>query len=248
MRIAVAGATGNIGARTVSALERDGHEAVRISRSVGVDLTTGDGLDAALKGVDAVVDAISAPPMDRDATLAYFGTTTQHLLAAEERAGVRHHVLLSIVGIHRLEGNAHYTGKREQERLIAEGPVPWTIVPATQFHDFAALVVGWTERDGVATIAPLLVQPIAPDDIANILAEVATGTPQGRYVDVAGPETQDLVDMARRTNDVRGRKVKLVPTWSGVFDESMAGNVMLPGENARIASTTFDDWLAAGAP
>jgi uncharacterized protein YbjT (DUF2867 family) len=244
MRIAVAGATGNIGARTVSALERGGHEAIRISRSLGVDLTTGEGLDAVLEGVDAVVDAMSAPPADRDETLAYFGTTTRNLLAAEERAGVRHHVLLSIVGVHRTEGNAHYAGKREQERLITDGSVPYTIVPATQFHDFAAMVVGWTERDGVATIAPLLVQPIAPADIAEVLAEVATGEPQGRYVDVAGPETQDLVDMARRTNEVLGHKVKLVPTWSGVIDESMSGNVLLPGENARIAPTTFDDWLA----
>ena len=174
MRIAVAGATGNIGARTVSFLERDGHEVIRISRSLGVDLVTGDGLDAALEGVDAVVDAISAPPISPDETRAYFGTTTRNLLAAEERAGVRHHVLLSIVGIHRTEGGtAHYSGKREQERLVEEGRVPWTIVPATQFHDFAALAASWTERDGVATIAPLLVQPIAPDDIAQVLAEVA---------------------------------------------------------------------------
>ena len=247
MRVAVAGATGNIGARTASSLERNGHEAVRISRSLGVDLTTGAGLDAALDGVDAVVDAISVELSDRDATLAYFGTTTRNLLAAEERAGARHHVLLSIVGIHRVEGNAHYAGKREQERLVAEGPVPWTIVPATQFHDFGAMVSSWTESDGIATIAPLLVQPIAPADIAEILAEIAAGEPQGRYVDVAGPETQDLVDMARRTNEVRGRTVKLVPTWSGIFGESMAGNVLLPGENARIAATTFDEWLAAGA-
>jgi uncharacterized protein YbjT (DUF2867 family) len=247
MRIAVAGATGNIGARTVSALERNGHEAIRISRSLGVDLTTGEGLDAALEGVDALVDAISAELTNRDKALAYFGATTRNLLAAGERARVRHHLLLSIVGISRVDGNAHYTGKREQERLVAESPVPWTIVPATQFHDFAATVCSWTERDGVATIAPLLVQPIAPADIAEILAEIAAGEPQGRHVDVAGPETQDLVDMARRTNDVRGRTVKLIPTWSGIFDESMAGNVLLPGANARIASTTFDDWLAAGA-
>ena len=247
MRIAVAGATGNIGARTASILEGQGHQVVRISRSLGVDLITGDGLDTALEGVDAVVDTISSPPTDRDATKSYFGTTTRNLLAAEERAGVRHHVLLSIVGIHRLEGNAHYEGKREQERLIQEGPVPWTIVPATQFHDFAGLVASWTEQDGVATIAPLLVQPIAPDDIAQVLAEVAVGEPRGRYVDVAGPAPQDLVDMARRTHEVRGRNVKLVPTWAGVFDESMAGNVLLPGANARIAPTTFEDWLAAGA-
>jgi uncharacterized protein YbjT (DUF2867 family) len=247
MRIAVAGATGNIGARTVSALEKNGHEAVRISRALGVDLTTGAGLDAALDGVDAVVDAISAELTDGDQALAYFGATTRNLLAAEERAGVHHHVLLSIVGIHRVDGNAHYLGKREQERLTAEGPVPWTIVPATQFHDFAATVCGWSERDGVATIAPLLVQPIAPTEVAEILAEIAAGPPRGRYVDVAGPETQDLVDMARRTNTVRGRTVKLVPTWSGIFGQSMAGNVLLPGENARITATTFDDWLATGA-
>ncbi|MGE2721670.1 SDR family oxidoreductase [Mycolicibacterium celeriflavum] len=247
MRIAIAGATGNIGGRTAAALERDGHEVVRISRSLGVDLVSGEGLDAALDGVEAVVDAISAPPIDRDRTVEYFGTTTRNLLDAERRAGVGHHVLLSIVGIHDIEGNPHYSGKREQERLIAEGPVPWTVVPATQFHDFAAMVAGWTEQDGVSTIAPLLVQPIAPDDIAEVLAEVAVGLPQGRYVDVAGPETQDLVDMARRTLAARGRQVKLVPTWSGMFGLSMAGNVLLPGENARIAPTTFDDWLAAGA-
>jgi uncharacterized protein YbjT (DUF2867 family) len=250
MRIAVAGATGNIGARTASFIERDGHTAVRISRSLGVDLLTGEGLDAALEGVDAVIDAISSPPISPDETREYFGTTTHNLLAAEQRAGVRHHVLLSIVGIQRMEmggGTAHYAGKREQERLIEEGPVPWTIVPATQFHDFAGLAASWTEQDGVATIAPLLVQPIAPDDIAEILAEIAAGEPQGRYVDVAGPETQDLVDMARRTNEVLGRKVKLVPTWSGPIDLSMTGNVLLPGENARIAPTTFEQWLAAGA-
>jgi uncharacterized protein YbjT (DUF2867 family) len=152
-------------------------------------------------------------------------------------------VLLSIVGIHRVEGNAHYAGKREQERLVTEGSVPWTIVPATQFHDFAAMVASWTEQDGVATIAPLLVQPIAPEDVADILAEVATGAPNGRHVDIAGPDPQDLVDMARRTIEARGRTVKLVPTWSGLFGPGMAGDVLLPGENARIAPTTFDDWL-----
>ncbi|MFI7672916.1 SDR family oxidoreductase [Actinophytocola sp. NPDC049390] len=244
MRIAVAGATGNIGARTVAALERGGHEVVRISRSTGVDLFTGDGLDDALAGVDAVVDAINAPAGDRDGTVDYLGTTTRTLLAAEQRAGVRHHVLLSIVGIHDVEGNAHYAGKREQERLVEAGPVPWTIVPATQFHDFAEMVASWTEQDGTATIAPLLVQPIAPGDVADVLAELAVGEPRGRYVDVAGPEPQDLVDMARRTHQARGRDVRLVPTWQGMFGTPMAGEVLLPGENARLAPTTFEEWLA----
>ena len=246
MRVAVAGATGNIGARTVTRLEKGGHKAVRISRSLGVDLVTGDGLEAALRGVDAVVDTISSPPVGREETVDYFGTTTRNLLDAEASVGVGHHVLLSIVGIDRVEGNAHYAGKREQERLVSEGRVPWTIVPATQFFDFAELASGWAEKDGVSHIAPLLVQPIAPDDIAAILAEIAVGEPQGRYADVAGPETQDLIDMARRTNAVRGRNVRLVPTWSAMFDDSMAGNVMLPGDNVRIAPTTFEQWLAAG--
>ncbi|MFJ1539812.1 SDR family oxidoreductase [Micromonospora chalcea] len=247
MRIAVAGATGRIGALTVAALERQGHDVVRISRSQGVDLMTGDGLDEALSGVESVVDTTNVAAGDRSETMAYLGGLTRNLLAAEQRAGVRHHVLLSIVGIHRVDDNAHYAGKREQERLVEGGPVPWTIVPATQFHDFAAMVTGWTERDGAATVAPLLVQPIAPEDVADILAEVAVGEPQGRHVDIAGPATEDLVDMARRTNEARGRRVRLVPTWSGVFGTSMAGEVLLPGDGARIAPTSFDDWLAAGA-
>jgi uncharacterized protein YbjT (DUF2867 family) len=247
MRIAVAGATGHIGSLTVSALERDGHEVVRISRSLGVDVTTGEGLDDALAGVEAVVDATNSAETDRAKAVAWFGTATGNLLAAEQRAGVRHHVLLSIVGVDRVEGNAHYAGKREQERLVADGPVPWTIVPATQFHDFAAMVAGWTEHDGVAEVPPLLVQPIAAADVAEVLAEVAAGEPQGRYRDVAGPEPQDLVDMARRTNEVRGHRVRLVPSWSGAFDSSMAGNALLPGDGSRIGPTTFDEWLAAGA-
>ncbi|MGW5387791.1 SDR family oxidoreductase [Nocardia sp. NPDC003963] len=244
MRIAVAGATGNIGTRTAAALEAAGHEVVRISRSLGVDLRTGAGLDAALAGVDAVVDTTSVESTDRTEIVEYFGSTTGNLLAAEQRAGVGHHVLLSIAGITRVEGNAHYAGKREQERLVAQGTVPWTIVPATQFHDFAATVTGWTEQDGVATLAPLLVQPIAPADVADILAEIATGAPQGRYRDIAGPDPQDLVDMARRTNDARGRAVTLVPTWSALFGPEMAGNALLPGEGARIAPTSFEQWLA----
>lgn len=248
MRIAVAGATGNIGARVVAALRGAGHEVVAISRSSGVDLSTGDGLDAALEGVQAVVDAISAPPADRERTVDYLGIATRNLLAAEHRANVSHHVLLSIVGIHGIDGNPHYAGKREQEKQIGAGPVPWTIVPATQFHDFAEMVVGWTERSGPegasAEIAPLLVQPIDPDDIAAVLAEVVTGDPRGRYADVAGPQTQDLVDMARRTLAARGREVTLVPTWSSIFGVEMAGNALLPGDDARIAPTTFDQWLS----
>ncbi|MEU3602834.1 NAD(P)H-binding protein [Streptomyces sp. NPDC006798] len=243
MRIAVAGATGNIGTLTVAALARNGHEVVGISRSLGVDLVSGEGLEEALTGVDAVVDATNNPPGERERTVEYLGTATRNLLAAGSGAGVRHHVLLSIAAAVRVDGNAHYAGKREQERLVAEGPVPWTILPATQFHDFAEMVAGWSERDGVATIAPLLVQPVAPADVADVLAELAEGEPRGRYPDLAGPDPHDLVDMARRTHLARGRSVKLVPTWSGIIGPAMAGDVLLPADGARIAPTTFDTWL-----
>ncbi|MFC0032684.1 SDR family oxidoreductase [Micromonospora chaiyaphumensis] len=244
MRVAVAGASGNIGSLTVTALRRHGHDPVPMSRSHGVDLVAGSGLDEALAGVDVVVDAVSAPPADREATVAYFAAATTNLLRAERDAGVRHHVLLSIVEVHRIAGTAHYSGKREQERLVSAGDVPWTIVPVTQFFDFAATVATWTERNGTAYLAPLLVQPIAPADVAEVLAEVAGGPPQGRHRDVAGPDRQDLVDMARRTHRALGREMRLVPTWEAILGPDMAGNVLLPGPDARTAPTTFDDWLA----
>jgi uncharacterized protein YbjT (DUF2867 family) len=247
VRVAVVGATGRVGAFAATALERDGHEVVPISRSTGVDVRSGDGLDAALAGVDAVIDSSNTAARDEAEIVDFFGTTTGNLLAAEDRSGVRHHVLLSIVGLDHGQSVAHYAGKRTQERLVTAGPISYSIVRATQFHDFAAMVAGWGAEDGVAKIPPLLVQPIAPSDVGDALADVAIGAPLGGVVDVAGPETQDLVDMARRTFEVRGEKIELVPTWRGIFGTDMAGEVLLPGEGARIAPTTFADWLAAGA-
>lgn len=247
MRIAVAGGTGRIGRLTIDVLERAGHQPVPVSRSAGADVYTGAGLDAALRGADAVIDVTNTSSAGEAEIVDFFCTTTRNLLAAGERAGVRHHVLLSIVGIDHGQRVAHYAGKREQERLVVQGPVPWSIVRATQFHDFAAMVAERAERDGAALIAPLLVQPIAPADVAAVLAEIAAGPPLGTRLDIAGPQTQDLVDMARRTFAVRGKDITLVPTWRGTFGPDMAGEVLLPGEGARLAPTTFADWLAAGA-
>jgi uncharacterized protein YbjT (DUF2867 family) len=204
------------------------------------------GLAAALRGVDAVINVTNVPSTDEAEIVDFFATTTGNLLAAGEAAGV-HHVLLSIVGVDRGQQSAHYAGKREQERLVARSSAPWSIVRATQFHDFAATVAQRAERDGVATIAPLLVQPIAPVDVAATLARVASGPPLRTAVDVAGPQTHDLVDMARRTFAARGRKITLIPTWRGMFGPSMAGEVLLPGDGATLTPTTFEDWLAAGA-
>ena len=247
MRIAVAGATGRIGRLTVAALERAGHQAVPVSRGAGVDAYAGAGLDAALQGADAVIDTTNTSSQDEGEIIDFFGTVTRNLLAAGERAGVRHHVLLSIVGIDHGQRVPHYAGKREQERLVTAGLVPWSIVRATQFHDFAAMIAGRAQRDGTVKIAPLLVQPIAPADVADLLAEIVAGAPLRRTLDIAGPRTEDLVDMARRTFGARGKDITLVPTWRGVFGPDMAGEVLLPGDGARLGPTTFDDWLAAGA-
>jgi uncharacterized protein YbjT (DUF2867 family) len=246
VRIAVIGGTGLVGGHAVQAVGRAGHEAVVVARSRGVDLTTGEGLDEALAGVDAVIDATNAWAEDAEGARRVFGAMTERLLAAERRAGVGHHVLLSIVGVDRLEGNAHHAGKRRQEELVEAGPVPATIQRATQFHEFPEQVVGWTERDGVAQIPPLLLQPVAAADVGAVLAEVAAGPPLGRAPDLAGPLPEDMVDMARRTLAARGRQVALRPTWrGGLFGLDAAGEAMLAGPDARLAPTAFDDWLAA---
>lgn len=249
MRVAVVGATGAIGARTVTALRAGGHDTVPIARSLGIDVRGGHGLAAALDGVDAVVDVTSTPAIDPAETTAFFEVVTSNLLAAERDCGVRHHVALSIVCVDRVQGNAHYAGKRRQETLVSEGDVPWTIQRATQFFDFPAMVANWTTVDGVATLPPLLLQPVSSDDVAARLAEVATGESLGFAPDFAGPDTHDLVDMARRTFLVRGDQRAIRASWRNQpFSLEMAGEVMLPGPGAVIAPTTFDEWLAAGAP
>jgi uncharacterized protein YbjT (DUF2867 family) len=245
MRVAVVGGTGLVGRYTVEALGREGHEVVVVARSQGVDVTTGAGLDRALTGIESVVDVTNTTATAPAAAREFFGTTTEHLLAAEQQAGVGHHVVLSIVGVDLVEGNAHYAGKRRQEELALAGPVPATVLRATQFHEFAEMVVGWTRQGDIAIIPPLLVQPVAASDVGRVLAQVATAPPQGRAPDLAGPEPQDLVDMARRTLTARGESVRLVPSWrNGPFSVEMAGEVLLPGPKAQLAPTTFDAWLA----
>ena len=244
MRIAVVGGTGLVGQHTTKALAVAGHESIIIARSAGVDVYTGTGLDAALAGADAVIDVTSTPETDPAKTKDFFATTTSKLLDAEKRAGIGHHVLLSIVGVDRVHSNGHYVGKQAQEQLVQDGPVPWTIQRATQFFDFAATVVSWSLNDGAAAIPPLLVQPVAVSDVAKVLVELAAGAPQGRATDLAGPETQDLVDMARRTLAARGDSTRLIPTWqAGPLNVEMAGEVLLPGSDVRLGETRFEDWL-----
>ena len=215
--------------------------------ATGVDLLAGAGLADALRGVRAVIDVTNTPAASPDETRAFFGTVTGNLLAAELQAGVEHHVALSIVGADRVEGNGHYAGKRRQEELVMDGPAAATIMRATQFHEFAGMVVSWTRRGSVAEVPPLLVQPAAAADVGDALARAALGNP-ARVTELAGPEPQDLVDMARRTLEFRGEALRLVPTWRGPFGVEMAGEVLLPGERAVLTPTTFGQWLATQQP
>ena len=243
MRVAVVGATGRIGRLTSQALERAGHQVVPISRSHGIDVLTAD-LRTVLDGVEAVVDVTNTSAAQPVEAVRFFTTATNRLLEAEREVGTAHHVLLSIACLYRVIGTAHYAGKRAQEVAVEAGGVPYTIVPATQFHDFGAMVASWTEVDGVSKVAPLLLQPIAPEDVADILARIAVGPSRGRYREIAGPETQDLVDMTRRTYAVMGKPIKLVPTWdNGIFGRDLAGDAFLPAPDAEIAPTSFDEWL-----
>lgn len=244
MRIAVAGGTGLTGRHTVESVRRLGHDAVVIARSTGADVMTGEGLDDALQGVDAVIDVTNLHAGDADAMRSLYTTSTRNLLGAEVRTGVRHHVLLSIVSVDRIASSAHYAGKRAQEQVLAGGEIPFTIQRATQYHEFADMMLEWSRRGDSATIPPLLLQPVAVADVADVLAEIAMGQPQGMAPDLAGPELEDLVDMVRRIVTARGEAVRLTPSWrGGIFGPDAAGEHFLPGPEARLAPTTFAQWL-----
>ena len=188
MRIAVIGGTGIAGRHTVEALARAGHDAVVLSRSRGVDVTTGKGLDEALAGIDTVIDVTSVPVFDAEATPKLFATATRNILAVEKRVGVRHHVLLSIVGIDRLRGNPHLAGKRVQEEILGRAAVPLTIQRATQFFEFANTVIDWMRHDDVLELPPLLLQPIAAADAGRSpRRNRSSGKPQGRAPDWPDP-------------------------------------------------------------
>lgn len=248
MRLAVAGGTGRIGRLVVADLARRGVETISLSRAEGVDLLTGAGLSEHLTGVDAVIDATNPPAADVGEAERTFTTIARNLLHAERIAGARHHVALSIAALDQVQGNPHYFGKRAQEREVRGGPVPFTIVRATQFHDFPAMIAEWAIIDGEAVVPPLLLQPIAPADVATALVDAATAAPTAGVIDIAGPRTEDAVDMARRTFAVRGVDLPVRASWrEAALGVEFAGEVLLPPDDARTAPTSFDEWLSNGA-
>lgn len=244
MRIAVAGGTGTVGREIVAVAHARGHETVAIARSTGVDLRTGAGLDAALDGADAVIDASSVGTMSAEESTAFFRATAETLLTAAARTGVGHALLLSIVGIDR-NPHGYYAGKVAQEQVWAHSTMPSTIVRATQFHEFAGQVAGQA-RLGPLQLAPRArTQPIAAAEVAAHLVGLVETPVAGRATDIAGPREEDLAAMIRAWVRHQGRRGPVMPvSLPGAQMRGMRAGLALPGPDAQVLGPTFTDWLA----
>ena len=244
MKIAVAGGTGTVGTHVVSVARAQGHEVVVLSRSAGVDLVTGAGLDAALTGVSAVVDVASLQTQSAEASTRFFSAVTTNLLAAEGRAGVSHHVALSIVGI---DGSryGYYQGKLAQERLLRESGAPFTVLRATQFHEFAQQMVAQLSFGPFTAVPSMRTQPVAAREVATRLVALAAGAPEGRVTDLAGPREENLARMVRAYLRATGRHGLVMPLrLPGAAFVSMRDGSLLPGADADLGTQTYDEWVA----
>ncbi|WP_182885279.1 SDR family oxidoreductase [Microbispora sp. H10885] len=243
MKIAVIGGTGLIGSRVVGILNARGHEAVPHSTSTGVDLLTGKGLAEALTGAAVVVN-LTKPRTFDDASPAFFRTTMGNLLTAAEAAGVGHAVVLSIVGADRVPGSVYYRAKVLQEDLLKAGPVPYSIVRATQFFEFIETVMSWTSGEHAVRLPAVLMQPIAADDVARAVADVSVGAPLRGTLDIAGPEVFALDELGRITLAARGDHRAVVTDDDAGLYAAASGDALVAGEGAVIAGTTYREWLA----
>src|ERR671924_335304 len=248
MKIVVIGGSGLIGSKVVTNLRQRGHEVVAASPSSGVNTLTGEGLAEALAGAQVAVDVANSPSFEDAAVLEFFETSTRNLLAAESAAGVEHHVALSVVGADRLPDSGYFRAKVAQEELVKAGPVPYTILRATQFFEFIGRIADSSTDGDTVRLSPALVQPEAADDVASTVAEVAAGAPLNDTVELAGPEAFPLDELARRflaakddprqvTADVHAR----------YFGAELDDQSLTPGDDARIAPTRFEDWLSQSA-
>ncbi|WP_127819014.1 SDR family oxidoreductase [Microbacterium sp. CPCC 204701] len=244
MKLAVAGGTGLTGAHLVDVARARGHDVVILSRRTGVELLSGAGLAGRLDGVDAVIDVTNVTTNKPDVSVSFFAGATKSLLAAERAARVPHHLALTIVRADAAP-DGYYAGKLVQERLIAGGDVPWTVLRATQFHEYAALLFH-RGRAG-AHIAPRgRVQPVAAREVAVHLVDLAEGTPQGRALEFGGPREEDLSDMVRRYARAIGYRGPL-PTVNapGAWGHALRRGALLPGPAAVRGEQTFLEWLDA---
>jgi len=246
MKIVVIGGTGLIGSKLVENLRKDGHEPLAAALETGVNLLTGEGLAEALDGAQVVVDVANAPAWDDAAVLDFFETASHNLLEAEMAAGVRHHVTLSVVGADRLAAESGYMrAKIAQEELVRAGPIPYTIVRATQFFEFIGRIAESGADGDTIRLSPALVQPEAADDVASTLADVAVGAPLNDTVELAGPEAFRLDELARRVLNASGdRRQVTADVHARYFGAELDDRSLTPGDDARIASTRFEDWLS----
>ena len=241
MRIAVAGGTGAVGRHVVEVARERGHDPVVLTRSKGVDLTSSAGLGEALRGVTAAIDVTSVPTLKATESGRFFGAVTRHLLAAERAAGVAHHIALSIVGIDRAP-HAYYAGKVLQEQLVLSGDVPWTILRATQFHEFPGQIFGRVRFGPFVVVPRMRSQPVAARAVARRLVDLAERGPSGRAPDLAGPRAEWMADLCRRwatATGARGRVLEL--PLPGAYGRAMRDGTLLAGPGADLDPQTFDD-------
>lgn len=244
MRIAVAGGTGTVGRHVVDVVGEHGHEAVVLSRSCGVDLVAGTGLDTALSGVEVVVDVASVMTQSGTEAVRFFRAVSTNLLAAGARAGVRHHVALSVVGCDRAP-EGHYAGKVVQEDLVTAGPVPWSLLRATQFHEFAGQLHGQLAFGPLHPVPVMRSQPVAAREVAERLVDLVEAGPSGRVADLAGPEELRMTDMVRSYARATGRGGVVLPVpLPGRLGRAFRDGTLLPGPEADRGVQTFGRWLS----
>lgn len=244
-KVVVIGGSGLIGKKLVGLLQTRGYDVVSASRSTGVNVLTGEGLAEAFRGAAVVVDVSNSPSFDDAAVLEFFETSTRNLLAAEAVAGVRHHVALSVVGTDGLQASGYFRAKLVQEQLIEGSPVPYTIVRATQFFEFAAGIAYVATNDGVVSLSTALMQPIAADDVVAALADIVGEEPAQGLVEVAGPEKLRQDDFVGKFLIASGDARKVVAKAdAGYFGTPVTDSSLVPAGEARLGNTKYADWLA----
>ena len=245
MKIVVIGGTGLIGKKLIPLLRERGHEAVAASPDSGVNTLTGEGLAEVLAGAQVVVDVSNSPSFEDEAVLEFFETSARHLLAAEAAAGVGHHVALSVVGADRIPDSGYLRAKVAQERLIEGGKVPYTIVRATQFFEFLGGIAGSGADGGAVRLPDAPMQPLAADDVAAALADIATGPPANATLELAGPEVQSIAAFVRRALAAGGdTRTVIADPQARYFGAALDARGLTPdGANPRIGPTRFEDWL-----
>ena len=243
MKIVVIGGTGLIGKKLVANLTRQGHEAVSASPSTGVNTLTDEGLAEAFAGAQVVVDVSNSPSWADDAVMEFFDKSTRNLLATEAAAGVGHHVALSVVGADRMTDSGYMRAKVAQEELIRNGGVPYTILRATQFFEFLGGIAG--RGDGEVRLPTAPMQPLAADDVASALADVALKPPANGTLEVAGPESMSIADFVGRYLAASGDGRKVVADHEATyFGAALDGRGLNPGANPIIGPTRFDEWFS----